>query len=151
MSNLKKIIRGLWIKFCLEMSDLDRQIEQLRRCEIIKESEVKALCSKAREILVEESNVQRVDSPVTVRNQILNFDLLRTRICYSPWKLPCDSGSNVAIYFRYVEIFMGNFTTSKNCSKLAVMFQIQITCLWAILSIAVSTLSKHFYFSSHSK
>lgn len=43
-----------------------RQIEQLRRCEVIKESEVKALCAKAREILVEESNVQRVDSPVTV-------------------------------------------------------------------------------------
>ena len=48
------------------MSDLDRQIEQLRRCEVIKESEVKTLCAKAREILVEESNVQRVDSPVTV-------------------------------------------------------------------------------------
>jgi serine/threonine-protein phosphatase 4 catalytic subunit len=47
-------------------SDLDRQIEQLRNCEIIKESEVKALCAKAREILVEESNVQRVDAPVTV-------------------------------------------------------------------------------------
>lgn len=30
------------------------------------EAEVKALCAKAREILVEESNVQRVDSPVTV-------------------------------------------------------------------------------------
>lgn len=45
---------------------LYRQIEQLRKCEIIKESEVKALCAKAREILVEESNVQRVDSPVTV-------------------------------------------------------------------------------------
>ena len=51
----------------MNMSDLDRQIEVLRRCEVIKESEVKALCSKAREILVEESNVQRVDSPVTVR------------------------------------------------------------------------------------
>ena len=50
----------------MNMSDLDRQIEVLRRCEVIKESEVKALCSKAREILVEESNVQRVDSPVTV-------------------------------------------------------------------------------------
>jgi serine/threonine-protein phosphatase 4 catalytic subunit len=50
-----------------EASDLDRQIEQLKKCEIIKESEVKALCAKAREILVEESNVQRVDSPVTVR------------------------------------------------------------------------------------
>ncbi|KAM7312293.1 serine/threonine phosphatase [Ixodes scapularis] len=48
-----------------DCSDLDRQIEQLRRCEIIKESEVKSLCAKAREILVEESNVQRVDSPVT--------------------------------------------------------------------------------------
>lgn len=47
-------------------SDLDRQIEQLRRCELIKESEVKALCAKAREILAEESNVQRVDPPVTV-------------------------------------------------------------------------------------
>ena len=52
--------------FKMNMSDLDRQIEVLRRCEVIKESEVKALCSKAREILVEESNVQRVDSPVTV-------------------------------------------------------------------------------------
>jgi serine/threonine-protein phosphatase 4 catalytic subunit len=48
------------------MSDLDRQIEQLRRCETIKESEVKSLCDKAMEILMEESNVQRVDAPVTV-------------------------------------------------------------------------------------
>lgn len=61
-----------------DTSDLDRQIEQLKRCEIIKESEVKALCAKAREILVEESNVQRVDSPVTVsfhfkRNYLANL------------------------------------------------------------------------------
>ncbi|CAA2969748.1 serine threonine- phosphatase PP-X isozyme 2 isoform X2 [Olea europaea subsp. europaea] len=47
------------------MSDLDRQIEQLKMCEPLKESEVKALCLKAMEILVEESNVQRVDAPVT--------------------------------------------------------------------------------------
>jgi len=52
------------------MGDLDRQIEQLKRCEIIKEGEVKALCAKAREILVEESNVQRVDSPVTICGDI---------------------------------------------------------------------------------
>ena len=50
-------------------ADLDRQIEQLKKCEVIKESEVKALCAKAREILVEESNVQRVVSPVTVRGR----------------------------------------------------------------------------------
>ena len=43
-----------------------RQIEQLKRCDYLKESEVKALCAKAREILIDESNVQRVDAPVTV-------------------------------------------------------------------------------------
>ncbi|EDW05857.1 GL26791 [Drosophila persimilis] len=53
-----------------DYSDLDRQIEQLKRCEIIKENEVKGLCAKAREILVEEGNVQRVDSPVTVCGDI---------------------------------------------------------------------------------
>lgn len=56
-----------------DYSDLDRQIEQLKRCEIIRESEVKALCAKAREILVEEGNVQRVDSPVTVCFFFLDF------------------------------------------------------------------------------
>ena len=45
---------------------LDDQIERLRRCETIKESEVKMLCQKAMEILMEESNVQRVEAPVTV-------------------------------------------------------------------------------------
>jgi serine/threonine-protein phosphatase 4 catalytic subunit len=48
------------------MSDLDKQIEQLRRCEYIKESEVKELCEKAKEILIEEANVQRVEAPVTI-------------------------------------------------------------------------------------
>jgi serine/threonine-protein phosphatase 4 catalytic subunit len=50
------------------MSDL--QIEQLLRCEIIKENEVRELCNKAREILIEESNVQRVEAPVTICGDI---------------------------------------------------------------------------------
>jgi len=54
----------------MSRSDLDRQIDQLRKCEIIKESEVKALCQKAMEILMEESNVQRVDAPVTICGDI---------------------------------------------------------------------------------
>ncbi len=48
------------------MSDLDQWIEQLKNCESLTEKEVKLLCEKAVEILVEESNVQRVDAPVTL-------------------------------------------------------------------------------------
>jgi serine/threonine-protein phosphatase 4 catalytic subunit len=48
-----------------------RQVEQLRRGEIITEKEVKELCEKATEILIEESNVQKVDSPVTVNKPSL--------------------------------------------------------------------------------
>ena len=53
-------------------SSLDDQIERLKRCEHLKESEVKTLCQKAREILVDESNVQRVDAPVTVRPPLVS-------------------------------------------------------------------------------
>lgn len=51
----------------MSTTDLDRQIEQLKRCEYIKESEVKALCAKARELLSSEANVQRAEAPITVR------------------------------------------------------------------------------------
>ena len=46
---------------------MGRQIAQLQKCEPITEAEVQRLCVKAREILIEEGNVQHVDSPVTVR------------------------------------------------------------------------------------
>ena len=46
---------------------INRQIAQLQKCEQITEAEVQRLCLKAREILIEEGNVQHVDSPVTVR------------------------------------------------------------------------------------
>lgn len=54
----------------VSVSDLDEQITRLKRCEYLKESEVKALCDKAREILIDESNVQRVDAPVTICGDI---------------------------------------------------------------------------------
>ncbi len=45
---------------------LDQWIEQLKKCEPLAEKDVKVLCEKALEVLVEESNVQRVDAPVTI-------------------------------------------------------------------------------------
>lgn len=57
------------------MNDLDKQIEQLKNCEYIKESDVKILCEKAKEILIEESNVQRIEAPVTVKHYLTYLDL----------------------------------------------------------------------------
>jgi serine/threonine-protein phosphatase 4 catalytic subunit len=48
------------------MSDLDKDIEQLSKCEFINESEAKLLCEKAKEILIEEGNVQKIRAPITV-------------------------------------------------------------------------------------
>lgn len=49
---------------------LDAQIEQLMECRPLPETEVKTLCEKAKEILMEESNVQPVKSPVTICGDI---------------------------------------------------------------------------------
>lgn len=58
--------------------DVDGWIEQLKRCEHLDECEVKLLCSKAREILVDEANVQAIASPVTIAGDIHGqlYDLL---------------------------------------------------------------------------
>ena len=59
-------------------SNIDAQIMKLSRCELISEGEVRGLCHKARELLVAEGNVQRVDLPVTVCGDIHGqfYDLL---------------------------------------------------------------------------
>ncbi|OBT43461.1 hypothetical protein VE00_06172 [Pseudogymnoascus sp. WSF 3629] len=52
------------------MSDLDKAIAQLRECRPIPESQVRELCYKARELLVEEGNVVTVTAPVTICGDI---------------------------------------------------------------------------------
>lgn len=49
---------------------MTRQIEQLKNCNPLSEAQVKDLCVRAREILIEESNIQRVDAPVTICGDI---------------------------------------------------------------------------------
>jgi len=50
--------------------DIDKYLSRLSDCKPLSETEVKLLCNKAREILVEESNVQSVRCPVTVCGDI---------------------------------------------------------------------------------
>jgi len=54
----------------MSVHDLDAHLEKLRRGELISEEAVKSLYLKAREICLEEGNVQRVDSPVTLCGDI---------------------------------------------------------------------------------
>ncbi|KAI5779901.1 Metallo-dependent phosphatase-like protein [Peziza echinospora] len=54
----------------MNTGDLDHAIEQLRACKPIPEAAVRELCYKARELLIEESNVQLVDAPVTICGDI---------------------------------------------------------------------------------
>lgn len=46
--------------------ELEQWIEQLMECKQLTEAQVRQLCDKAREILINESNVQDVKCPVTV-------------------------------------------------------------------------------------
>ncbi len=50
----------------LGIDTLDLWISKLMDCSLLTEDEVRKLCDKAREILVEESNVQPVSAPVTI-------------------------------------------------------------------------------------
>jgi serine/threonine-protein phosphatase 2A catalytic subunit len=54
----------------LTNADLERQVETLLKCSHLTEGEVKVLCEKAREVLMEEINVQPVKCPVTVCGDI---------------------------------------------------------------------------------
>ena len=58
--------------------DLDKAIETLKSCQIIPEEDVKNLCNKAKEILMEEQNVHHVPIPATVVGDIHGqfYDLL---------------------------------------------------------------------------
>lgn len=56
----------MYANYCTD-SDY-RAIQQLRACRPIPENQVRELCYKARELLIEEGNVVAVDAPVTVGN-----------------------------------------------------------------------------------
>ena len=64
-------------------SNIDGWIERLWKCELIREDEVASLCTKIRELLISETNVQRIDLPVTICGDIHGqfHDLLELFAC----------------------------------------------------------------------
>lgn len=65
MSDLDKFVyHGIYHDFT---DHLFRAIAQLRACRPIPENQVREVCYKARELLIEEGNVVGVNAPVTVR------------------------------------------------------------------------------------
>ena len=54
----------------MTISNPDRWIEQLKECQHLSEPDMKALCDRVRCILMEESNIQPVSSPVTICGDI---------------------------------------------------------------------------------
>lgn len=68
---------------------LFRLIELLNKDILISETEVRELCYLARDILVEESNVQKLSTPITVPNplQTILFGVLEL-IIVGLWRYP---------------------------------------------------------------
>jgi len=62
-----------------QSSEIDRQIELLMKCELPDQQSVNQLCAKACEVLKNEANVQRVDSPVVICGDVHGqfWDLLK--------------------------------------------------------------------------
>ncbi|KAI9292679.1 Metallo-dependent phosphatase [Neoconidiobolus thromboides FSU 785] len=58
--------------------DIDKCIEQVYDCKLLAESVIKDICEKVKELLIEESNVVHIQSPVTVVGDIHGqfYDLL---------------------------------------------------------------------------
>ena len=52
------------------MADIDNWIEIAKQCKYLPENDLKKLCDIVSEILLEESNVQPVSTPVTVCGDI---------------------------------------------------------------------------------
>ena len=49
---------------------MDKWISKLEKCNYLDENEMKQLCERVRSILIEESNIQPVSSPVTICGDI---------------------------------------------------------------------------------
>lgn len=114
----------------------EKWIEQLMRCEHLPESDMKVLCDRVRTILMEESNIQPVSSPVTICGDIHGqfWDLLEL----------LRKGGTVP---ETSYIFMARAWDARNVPPLTLLFFLRGT-LWTG-DIIVSRLCLFFLRSRH--
>lgn len=65
------------------MGDVDKWIEDVKKCKYLPENELKKLCEMVCDILLEETNILPVSTPVTVCGDIhgqVSGHLLRVRL-----------------------------------------------------------------------
>ena len=114
----------------------EKWIEQLMRCEHLPESDMKVLCDRVRTILMEESNIQPVSSPVTICGDIHGqfWDLLEL----------LRKGGTVP---ETSYIFMARAWDTQNVPPLTLLFILRVI-LWTG-DIIVSRLCLFFLPSKH--
>lgn len=103
------------------MADLDKWIEIVKECKYLPENDLKKLCDLVCEILLEESNIQPVSTPVTVCGDIhgqVGFTIQQTY------------RGGVFMFFPFI---IYSFMIWKNYFVLVDLYQIQIIYLWVIL------------------
>ena len=118
----------------MSVANLDEQIERLKKCEYLKESEVKGICDKAREILIDESNVQRVDAPVTVG---LSLCILYVHT------------SKSFLFHRFAVTSTASFTILSSCSRSVVSARTPTTFSWETSLIEDTIVWRPFCCCSH--
>ncbi|KAL0464357.1 UNVERIFIED_CONTAM: Serine/threonine-protein phosphatase PP2A-4 catalytic subunit [Sesamum latifolium] len=109
--------------------NLDEQIAQLMQCKPLSEQEVRALCEKAKEILMDESNVQPVKSPVTICGDIHGQFHDLAELFRIGGKCPDTN-----------YLFMGDYVDRGYYSVETVTVESEIFCLHGGLSPSIETL-----------
>lgn len=104
--------------------ELDNWIEICKDCKYLPENDLKKLCDIVCSILLEESNVQPVSTPVTVCGDI------HGQVSHPQTTLQ---------QYSTIQLNYFSFMTWKNCLGKVVKFQTPIMCSLVILLIGVIT------------
>lgn len=113
-------------------ADLEKWIEIARDCKYLPENDLKQLCDLVCDLLIEESNIQPVSTPVTVCGDI-HGQVEKSYFVFQ----------NFFLILFFVFLFVISFMISKNYFDVADKYPIQIIYLWAILLIVVIIVWKH--------